>query len=97
MRHPKRRLIPAAFFSGFMFFAMTGAVLIQTVALPSVAMAQSDSAEAPTRNLLGWAYEALGLGYSLIFLMISFTLVALIVMNVLTAVSYTHLTLPTKA
>jgi len=89
MRQPrdlKKRYTPALFLSGFMFFAMTGAVLIQTVALPSVAMAQDGAAvEGETRNLLGWAYEALGLGYSLIFLMISFTLVALIVMNILTA------------
>ncbi len=43
MRQPrdlKKRYTPALFLSGFMFFAMTGAVLIQTVALPSVAMAQ---------------------------------------------------------
>lgn len=36
-------------------------------------------------SYLGWAFEALGWGYSFIFLALSFTLVALFVMNVLTA------------
>jgi len=38
-----------------------------------------------TKNYLTWAFEALGWGYSLIFLSLSFTLVALFVMNLLTA------------
>lgn len=37
------------------------------------------------KNYLTWAYESLGLGYSLIFLALSFTLVALFVMNLLQA------------
>ena len=44
--------------------------------------------EAPSTqppNYLEWAFDALGWGYSLIFLFLSFTLVALIVMNLLTA------------
>lgn len=36
-------------------------------------------------NYLEWAYNALGLGYSAVFLALSFTLVALIVMNLMTA------------
>ena len=36
-------------------------------------------------SVLKWAFRALGLGYSLIFLSLSFTLVALFVMNILTA------------
>ncbi len=36
-------------------------------------------------NYLTWAYKSLGLGYSLIFLALSFTLVALFVMNLLQA------------
>jgi biopolymer transport protein ExbB len=36
-------------------------------------------------KLLEWAFSALGWGYSLVFLFLSFTLVALIVMNMLTA------------
>ena len=39
----------------------------------------------PTDNWLSWGYRALGLGYSLVFLSLSFTLVALLVMNILTA------------
>ena len=37
------------------------------------------------RNMLSWALEALGWGYMLVFLGLSFTLVALFVMNMLTA------------
>jgi len=37
------------------------------------------------QNLLTWTYGALGLGYLIIFLGLSFTLVALFVMNLLTA------------
>lgn len=37
------------------------------------------------KNYLTWAYESLGLGYSLVFLALSFTLVALFVMNLLQA------------
>ncbi|WP_391483991.1 MotA/TolQ/ExbB proton channel family protein [Aeoliella mucimassa] len=36
-------------------------------------------------NYLAWVYDALGIGYSLIFLALSFTLVALFVMNLLQA------------
>ena len=51
---------------------------------PANAPAAADEEVAPP-NYLEWAYEALGWGYSLVFLSLSFTLVALIVMNVLTA------------
>ena len=37
------------------------------------------------KSILGWMFEALGIGYSVIFLALSFTLVALFVMNILTA------------
>ncbi len=45
------------------------------------------TSEAPPKkkNYLSWAYESLGLGYSLVFLALSFTLVALFVMNLLQA------------
>ena len=44
------------------------------------------SGKAPEKvNYLSWAYKSLGLGYSLVFLAISFTLVALFVMNLLHA------------
>jgi len=49
--------------------------------LTSTAMAQ----EAEGTNLLAWAYRALGPGYSIIFLALSFSLGALVVMNILTA------------
>ncbi len=37
------------------------------------------------QTYLAWAFKALGLGYSAVFLLLSFTLVALFVMNILTA------------
>ena len=37
------------------------------------------------KSYLAWTYEALGVGYMIIFLSLSFTLVALFVMNLLTA------------
>ena len=40
---------------------------------------------AAPRNMLGWMFESLGISYSLVFLGISFTLVALFVMNLLAA------------
>ncbi len=45
----------------------------------------SQQAAAPAESRLTWMYRSLGLGYSLVFLALSFTLVALIVMNLLTA------------
>lgn len=36
-------------------------------------------------SILGWAFKSLGVGYSLVFLSLSFMLVALFVMNLLTA------------
>ena len=55
----------------------------------STAMAQEAGVDAaattPPPSYLGWAFRALGWGYSIIFLLLSFTLVALIVMNLLTA------------
>ena len=45
-----------------------------------------DGTAAPQgQTILGWAFSSLGWGYSIIFLSLSFTLVALFVMNVLTA------------
>ena len=55
-------------------------------AAPAAAPAEAP-AEAPIerKSYLGWAFESLGLGYSLIFLAMSFTLVSLIVMNIVKA------------
>ena len=47
--------------------------------------AESDAAEPGSVNVLKWAFESLGIGYSLIFLSLSVILVALFVMNLLTA------------
>ncbi len=54
------------------------------------AAAQQDSGETVTtpgtkKSLLVWAAESLGYGYSIVFLSLSFTLVALFVMNLLQA------------
>jgi biopolymer transport protein ExbB len=47
---------------------------------------EADAAAASTETTyLGWMYKALGPFYSLVFLFLSFTLVALLVMNLLTA------------
>lgn len=54
----------------------------------NAAPADADSAESTARqekNLLAWAVEALGWFYSIVFLALSFTLVALFVMNMLQA------------
>ena len=45
-----------------------------------------ENADAPkSKSLLTWIYEALGLLYLIVFLSLSFTLVALLVMNILSA------------
>jgi biopolymer transport protein ExbB len=47
---------------------------------------ESGSTDKPeTQNMLSWLFEALGVGYLLIFLILSFILVALFVMNILSA------------
>ena len=73
-----------------------GSFAVTTLITPNTAIAQddadvadaSDSAadDAPkSKSYLAWLFEALGIGYLLIFLGLSFTLVALFVMNLLTA------------
>ncbi|MBP87183.1 MAG: biopolymer transporter ExbB [Planctomycetaceae bacterium] len=44
-----------------------------------------DGDDAGSTNLLKWLWESLGPGYTLVFLSLSFTLVALLVMNLLSA------------
>ena len=57
-----------------------------TLLTPCVVLAQEAAAEAPQKiSWLSWGYGALGPMYSAIFLLLSFTLVALFVMNLLTA------------
>jgi len=49
-------------------------------------VADTDSAPAaPPESVLSWAFRSLGWSYSIVFLSLSFTLVALFVMNVITA------------
>ena len=48
------------------------------------AAAETPAAQ-PERSYLAWMYDALGIFYSIVFLALSFTLVALLVMNLLTA------------
>lgn len=57
---------------------------------PATALAQEEGEEATQsaadqQSVLSWAFDALGVLYSVIFLALSFTLVALFVMNVLQA------------
>jgi biopolymer transport protein ExbB len=56
-------------------------------AAPAEEPEEEAEAEGPTeeKSYLRWTYEALGPGYMIIFLALSFTLVALFVMNLLTA------------
>ena len=82
----------AIFCSLVMIVVLSSVFSISTLGTPSTAMAQAKKAPAaaaaaakntdePVRiNWLSWTYEALGIGYSLIFLSLSFTLVALLVM-----------------
>lgn len=47
--------------------------------------ADSESKKRAKKSYLAWAWDSLGVGYSLVFLCLSFILVALFVMNLLTA------------
>jgi len=49
------------------------------------AEADTDAETVQEKTYLAWMYEALGIFYSIVFLALSFTLVALLVMNLLTA------------
>lgn len=73
-----------------------GTFAVSSLSFPATAVAQEDADVAdagggsgeeapPQKSYLAWLFEALGIGYLLIFLGLSFTLVALFVMNVLTA------------
>jgi biopolymer transport protein ExbB len=64
-----------------------GAAPAAPPAAAPAAPAGGDSADGPAKDLnaLEWLYESLGIGYLLIFLSLSFTLVALLVMNLLSA------------
>lgn len=88
-----RVTLPARWILGCLALVVALAVCAVSTA-PAVAQgvgaaAADDDAATTTvpkkKNYLTWAYESLGLGYSLIFLALSFTLVALFVMNLLQA------------
>ena len=57
----------------------------EEAAAPAEAEAADTGAAAQDKTYLRWMWEALGLFYSVVFLGLSFTLVALLVMNLLTA------------
>jgi biopolymer transport protein ExbB len=54
-------------------------------AAPAATPTTTDGTAPESRSYLEWTFDALGWTYSLVFLFLSFTLVALIVMNLLTA------------
>lgn len=72
-----------------LLFIVFGAVSTLTMSTPLVASAQdadgdeTENKDAP--SVLKWMFDALGYGYSLIFLALSFTLVSLFVMNLIKA------------
>ena len=82
--------------TALMMFSLA-AVCVSTVVAPSVAVAQDEdvvAADAPPadgqpaakrQSYLGWMFKALGIRYTVVFLGLSFTMVALFVMNLLTA------------
>lgn len=56
-----------------------------TTPAPPRASAAAPAPPVRKRSYLGWLYDSLGLGYSVTFLALSFTLVALVVMNMIAA------------
>ena len=86
MRHRKRAL---RWLQIVMLTVMTVSCIVSLPVAPAAAQenAAADVAEAPPpgESWLKWGYRALGPAYSLVFLALSFTLVALLVMNILTA------------
>ena len=72
------------------FSAASGILLPEVSSDSAVLLAQEaeDGEQAESggrRNLLDWLYNALGIGYIAVFLLLSFVLVALFVMNILSA------------
>lgn len=61
------------------FVCVTATLLL----LPTTVFGQEPDAAEADATLLGWLVEALGLGYILIFMALSFILVALFIMNIL--------------
>ena len=93
LRSNQKKWVRAIVVSLAMILAVGAAVTLTNLATPTAAFAQdgdADGGDAPAAtgsggSVLAWAFEALGWGYTIIFLALSFTFVALFVMNVLTA------------
>lgn len=89
MRHSLRSKTRAiAFCLLSLFLAATGYMAVSVVAPVPSAMAQDgedDSKPEEEQTYLEWLFEALGIMYLSVFLLLSFSLVALFVMNLLTA------------
>ena len=94
-----RRMFLAAFCSACWWLGPLGLSVTMTMLEPTVAWAQENDAEPAAeepgaaagtdqpqpQNALSWVFKSLGIGYTLVFLSLSFTMVALVVMNLLTA------------
>lgn len=80
-------MLQAAVCSLLLLLLLFGIVSAWTMSTPSVAVAQEEGDEGAKEesSVLGWMFEALGYGYSIIFLGLSFTLVSLFIMNLLMA------------
>ena len=82
-------ILQATLCSLLLLFLAFGVVSTLTMTTPLVASAQDTDDESgggdEESSVLGWMFNALGLGYSIIFLGLSFTLVSLFIMNLLMA------------
>ncbi len=70
-----------------LLFLAFGVISTLTMSTPLVASAQDteEGGGEEEPSVLGWMFDALGIGYSVIFLGLSFTLVSLFIMNLLMA------------
>ena len=90
-------LLRATVCSLFLLTLMFGVVTLITVGAPTVAEAQDEDREEDNAgkqgdtgakeepSVLSWMFDALGIGYSILFLGLSFTFIALLVMNIMMA------------
>ncbi|TWT86822.1 Biopolymer transport protein ExbB [Pseudobythopirellula maris] len=80
---------PIALLAAAVVFAALLAAAPEALAQPGAdavaAEATAAATEPPRTSYLSWAFKSLGIGYSLVFLALSFTLVSLLVMNALKA------------
>ena len=79
-----QRLLPAVLL-GVVTCAFLLALTPNPASAQDAVAAEAPESSAAQDSWLKWGYQALGPGYSLIFLALSFTLMALLVMNILTA------------